>query len=103
MRVAALSVAGALAVLAALPTIAQGEKQNLSLALDTAGKCHMRFAGKDVVVTGIGSLAGLGLDPKRDVHLVADISIPYRCVGGVIYVLQANGFRDVGFNAAPPH
>lgn len=92
----------ALALLVVQPVKAQSETQDVVLALDAAGKCHMSFAGKDSVGTDSASIAALGLDTKRHVHLVADTSVSYRCVGRVIYRLQANGFRDIGFDAGRP-
>jgi hypothetical protein len=101
MRMTALTAAAGLALLLAYPTTARGAAQKVALVLDAAGVCHMRFAGKDIV-TGEGAITGLGLDRRRHVHLVARSSLPYRCVGGAIYMLQAGGVRDVGFDAAPP-
>jgi len=44
----------------------------------------------------------LNIDLHREVHVIADPAVPYRCVGAVIYVLQAKGIMKIGFGAAPP-
>lgn len=36
------------------------------------------------------------------VHIIGTTAVPYKCVGGVIYMLQAAGFRTIHFDAAPP-
>jgi biopolymer transport protein ExbD len=92
----------ALVLMAVQPVAARDTLQRAKVIFDSAGKCHVRVAEKDVVVEGDSSIDGLGLDPRHPVRLIADQSIPYVCVGTVIYALQKRGGYKVGFIAAPP-
>jgi biopolymer transport protein ExbD len=38
---------------------------------------------------------------KPLVHLIADVSTPYRCIDGLIFTLQRAGVASVGFIAEP--
>jgi biopolymer transport protein ExbD len=37
-----------------------------------------------------------------DAHLVADLNVPYKCVGGAIVELQRAGFKKIAFISEPP-
>jgi biopolymer transport protein ExbD len=37
-----------------------------------------------------------------DAHLVADLNVPYKCVGGAIIEAQRAGFKKIGFISEPP-
>ncbi len=41
------------------------------------------------------------VDDLPEVHIRADRSAPYRCIGGVISIMQGSGFLRVGFISEP--
>ncbi|MEO1045770.1 MAG: biopolymer transporter ExbD [Pseudomonadota bacterium] len=43
------------------------------------------------------------IDPEDvpEAHIRGDIDVPYRCVGGAIFIMQASGFPKVGFISEP--
>ena len=49
-------------------------------------------------------LARLMLKAKSfpDADIKKDVSVPYKCVGGAIFLAQRAGFQRVGFIAEPP-
>lgn len=40
-------------------------------------------------------------DTKSDVRIIGSGNVPYRCIGGVIYTMQRQGYKKVGFIAEP--
>jgi biopolymer transport protein ExbD len=48
-----------------------------------------------------GGITAPGIE-LPEAHIRADISTPYRCVGGTIYTMQLAGFQKVGFISEPP-
>lgn len=39
---------------------------------------------------------------KADIRVIGGTNIPYRCIGGLIYTMQKQGHRKIGFIAASP-
>jgi biopolymer transport protein ExbD len=100
IRYGALLLMGTASIAFALPA-----RQVISVHLAADGSCHARFA-KQEIPADKGMRAGwfrrAGLDSHRTVHLNANAAVPYACVGGLIYSLQAAGYARIGFTAQPP-
>lgn len=69
----------------------------------TASSCTVEVDRRQVTTDELLRIAHDKAKSGRGVHIVSDgVDTPYRCVGGVIYALQAAGFKDIGFVAEPP-
>jgi len=88
---------------AAIATTAGGGqgKQHI-IRLDYNGSvCSADFDGLSLPAKdGYPDLTGIRSD-DRPVHIVGSSAIPYKCIGGVIYGLQIDGFKAIDFDAAP--
>lgn len=81
--------------------------QQLTIKIEnhTDGGCLATLDGKTFDVHDDDAL-NAALAPyqphKVEVHLIGDMNVPYRCIGGLIYALQRWGADKVGFIAKPP-
>jgi hypothetical protein len=41
-------------------------------------------------------------DNKIKVHIIGGSTVPYRCIGGLIYTVQTRGYGKIAFMAEPP-
>ena len=62
-----------------------------------ADRCGLVIAGRSIAYVGQAELEkALAILPKgSDIRVVADDTVPYRCIGGVIYVLQRLGHTRI--------
>lgn len=67
-----------------------------------ASACTITVDGRTATLDELQTLARPAAKAGRIVRIDSDmVDVPYRCIGGAIYTLQAAGFRDVGFVARP--
>jgi biopolymer transport protein ExbD len=97
-------VAGALVACAAkTPPL---ETQSVSIVCGETGLTGIRVG--DHLVRDPASPAGeselkrLLPDKNKEIHLTGGMETPYRCVGGLIYMLQRLGYGRIGFISEPP-
>lgn len=65
-----------------------------------ASACTIMVDGRRATLDELRTLARPAAKAGRRVRIDSDMAdVPYRCIGGAIYMLQAAGFRDVGFAA----
>jgi len=75
--------------------------RTVRVAVAPDGKCTLRWQGATIDPDPFGkAIAGLE-DKKMPIAIIGDTAVPYRCVGFVIYTLQAAGLNNVGFAVAP--
>jgi len=88
-----------LAVAAIAPSGAHG-KQHLVKIDYTAGVCSVTFDGRRLPSDEHGYPDPTGIRPDGgDVRIIGSATVPYKCIGGVIYQLQVAGFRLLQFDA----
>ena len=75
---------------------------HVRLGIDNAGNCTATWNDEQVDFDALLSRARAAPDKKAQIHIDGDMTVPYRCVGGAIYMLQLAGFTKVGFIAEPP-
>ncbi|HMT43765.1 MAG TPA: biopolymer transporter ExbD [Chakrabartia sp.] len=66
-------------------------------AVDLQNRAVAKFSNE---VERLGDKAK-SVDDLPEVHIRADRNAPYRCVGGVISIMQGSGFLRVGFISEP--
>ena len=61
------------------------------------------FSRLDNIVQRAGGIEAIMADPEKipQVHIRADKNVPWRCVAGTIYNVQAAGYPTVGFISNP--
>ena len=61
------------------------------------------FERLDAIVQRAGGIEAIMADPEKipQVHIRADKNVPWRCVAGTIYNVQAAGYPTVGFISNP--
>jgi len=70
------------------------------VAVTSDGKCTLRWQGATIDPDSFGkAIAGLE-DKRTPIAIVGDTAVPYRCIGHVIYTLQAAGLNKVAFAVA---
>ena len=52
-------------------------------------------------IKNAGGVENLTPDDLPELHILGDINVPYRCIGGTIYTMQRAGFPKVGFISEP--
>ena len=72
----------------------------ISIGSDDNGQCAVTWNGRPLTPDTAAELKRAA--HGRPVHLVGGMSIPYRCVGGAIYTMQAAGIGKIGFISEPP-
>lgn len=72
----------------------------ISAGLDGNGQCAVTWNDRPLTPDTVAELKRVA--HGRPVHLVGDASVPYRCIGGAIYTMQAAGIGKIGFISEPP-
>lgn len=52
-------------------------------------------------VEGRGGIENIKPEEVPEAHIRGDVDVPYRCIGGAIFIMQASGFPKVGFISDP--
>lgn len=73
---------------------------DVSAGPDGNGQCAVTWNGRPLTPDTIVELKRVA--GRRPVHIVGNTSVPYRCVGGAIYTMQAAGIDKIGFISEPP-
>ncbi len=55
------------------------------------------FARLDAIVKREGGAANMDPDKVPEVHIRGDVHVPWKCIAGAIYNVQAAGYPKVGF------
>jgi biopolymer transport protein ExbD len=99
-----------------LPTITKPENVALSIRAADSGECEVYWnlsridsgellsraiAHIEDEVERFGGAENMTEDDLPEVHIRADVSTPWRCIGGPIYIMQQSGFTRVGFISEP--
>ena len=99
------------------PTVTKPENVSLSITKDKSGNCavfwglspvgHAELLKKaqdklQAIVDKAGGPSNLTTEDLPEAHIRGDVDVPYRCIGGAIYTMQAAGFAKVGFISEPP-
>ncbi|MEQ1548303.1 MAG: biopolymer transporter ExbD [Chakrabartia sp.] len=104
-----------LPVLAYQPTVSKAENMLLSVRGDAAGNCEVylgltRMRANELLTVAAkrfkaesDRLGPEATDPDLfpEVHIRGDQQTPYKCVGGVVSIMQSAGFIRVGFISSP--
>jgi biopolymer transport protein ExbD len=59
------------------------------------------FERLDAVVKREGGAANMDPDKIPEVHIRGDVHVPWKCIAGAIYNVQAAGYPKVGFISTP--
>ena len=100
----------ALAIVAALsalsPSIATSRWLPIKVEIRDAGACYASVEGNSFKLPDDAPRFKQRLKQLRktwrEASIVGGTDVPYRCVGGVIYIAQSAHFRKVGFVGEPP-
>jgi biopolymer transport protein ExbD len=100
-------LAGALLCLSG-PALAKPKPADLKVRplCGADGALKSIWIGNKLVELNPGSLepeqirAAIG-EGRPAIHLIADIDVPYRCIGGLIFAFQRAGVASMGFVAQP--
>lgn len=99
------------------PTVTKPENVSLSITKNSDGSCAVFWNLSPVghtellkraqdklqeIVDNAGGADKLTTDDLPEAHIRGDVDVPYRCIGGAIYTMQAAGFAKVGFISEPP-
>lgn len=68
--------------------------------VDGNGRCSATWNGKPLSPDMIAELKRAAR--RGAVHIVGDRTVPYKCIGGAIYTMQAAGIAKIGFISEPP-
>lgn len=104
-----------LPVLAYQPTVTKAENVVLVVRGTPAGECQVYWGmtpiksnelltrGADRFRVEAERLGPQATDPDLfpEVHVRGDINTPYKCIGGVVSIMQSAGFIRVGFISSP--
>jgi biopolymer transport protein ExbD len=74
---------------------------DLSVAQDASGQCVVRWRGQPLTPKTTAELKQAAGDGAQ-IQVVGGAAVPYRCVGGAIYTMQAAGIDKIGFVGEPP-
>ena len=76
---------------------------NNTTPVDSQELYDQAFARLDNIVQRAGGIEAIMADPEKipQVHIRADKNVPWRCVAGTIYNVQAAGYPTVGFISNP--
>jgi biopolymer transport protein ExbD len=74
---------------------------HVSVQYSDAG-CTMRLDGRTVKADELLKMPRATRQDNASIKLHADTNVPWRCIGSVIYGLQALGYENVGFISEPP-
>jgi len=76
---------------------------NNTTAVDASELYDKAFARLDAIVQAAGGPAEIMKDPDLipQVHIRGDVNVPWRCIAGTIYNVQAAGYPTVGFISNP--
>lgn len=93
-----------LALLAAISPESSSESLHVQVTADGTDKCTIIWNGEPLEQDALLERARSVPDKRKKagVRIVGGETVPYRCIGGVIYTLQMAGFARVGFIAEPP-
>lgn len=98
------------------PTTTKPQNVNLSVKSDAAGNCDVYWGTQKVdskelldrsvkklktEIDRVGGPANVTPDNLPEAHIRGDVNTPYKCIGGVVSVLQQAGFLKVGFISEP--
>lgn len=61
----------------------------------------MAFDRLDAIVKRSGGAANMEPDKIPEVHIRGDVNVPWKCIAGSIYNVQAAGYPKVGFISTP--
>ncbi len=53
-------------------------------------------------IAAVGGVQNITEENMPEVHIRADVNVPYQCVGGAVFTMQRAGFARVGFISEPP-
>ncbi|MBC2778435.1 ExbD/TolR family protein [Parasphingopyxis marina] len=99
-----------------LPTTTKPENVALSIRAADNGACEVYWNLTPVNSTELlnraishiedeverfGGVDNMTEDDLPEVHIRGDVSTPWRCIGGPIYIMQQAGFSRVGFISEP--
>ena len=59
--------------------------------------CVVQLSGERNAVDKFTKRLAAIKDKTRPVIVIADAAVPYRCIGGTIYLIQKAGFSRIGF------
>jgi biopolymer transport protein ExbD len=101
---AGVGMTAIVALLAVLSADPSAGAPHVRILADSSGKCVTIWNGQTVDNEALLDRARTvsDEDKKRGIHIDGKVDAPYRCIGGVIYTLQAAGFTKIGFISEPP-
>jgi biopolymer transport protein ExbD len=74
---------------------------DVRVAVEPNGACALWWHDEKIAPEYLGERARR-FGTVRDVRVVADRAVPYRCIGGVIFTLQHAGVARVTLLSEPP-
>jgi biopolymer transport protein ExbD len=97
------------------PTVSKAENVILSVLADDKQQCHVYWNTTEMKSNELYErskkkfeaeskrLGDDATDPDLfpEVHIRGDVNTPYKCIGGVISIMQSAGFIRVGFISSP--
>lgn len=98
-----------------VPTVTKPENVSLSIRQDN-GRCEVFWnltpvdstelydravARLEDLIDSHGGVENMTEDDLPEVHVRADVTTPWRCVGGPIFIMQQAGYAKVGFISEP--
>jgi biopolymer transport protein ExbD len=97
------------------PTVSKAENVILSVLADDQQQCHVYWNTTEMKSNELYErskkkfeaeskrLGDDATDPDLfpEVHIRGDVNTPYKCIGGVISIMQSAGFIRVGFISSP--
>ena len=69
--------------------------------VDSTELNKMAFDRLDAIVKRAGGAQNMEPDKIPEVHIRGDINVPWKCIAGTIYNVQAAGYPKVGFISTP--
>ncbi len=74
---------------------------NNTTPVDNSELYKQAFDRLDAIVKREGGAASMDPDKVPEVHIRGDIHVPWKCIAGAIYNVQAAGYPKVGFISTP--
>jgi biopolymer transport protein ExbD len=74
---------------------------NNTTPVDNDELYKMAFDRLDAIVKREGGAANMDPEKVPEVHIRGDIHVPWKCIAGAIYNVQAAGYPKVGFISTP--
>jgi biopolymer transport protein ExbD len=74
---------------------------NNTTPVDNTELYKQAFDRLDAIVKREGGAASMDPDKVPEVHIRGDIHVPWKCIAGAIYNVQAAGYPKVGFISTP--